>query len=83
MAKRFNEELMRKKGLECLMLLDESGLDLIEQYTVVEAMLDTMRKTMALYALFGDRLDGIVEKLVKADAADAVEEAEDILKGEM
>ena len=83
MAERFNEELMRKKGLECLMLLDESGLDLIEQYTVVEAMLDTMKKTMVLYVVFGDEANEIMEKVIKADAAEAVEEAEDVLKGEM
>lgn len=83
MAKDFNEELMTKKGIECLTILNESGLDLIEQYTVVGAMLDTVKKTMVLYAVFGDEADEIMEKVIKADAAEAVEEAEDVLKGEM
>lgn len=83
MAKDFNEELMTKKGIECLTILNESGLDLIEQYTVVGAMLDTMKKTMVLYAVFGDEVDEIAEKLMKAEAVEAVEEAEDILKEEI
>lgn len=83
MAREFNEELMGKVGLDCLRMLDESGLGLIEQYTTVGAMLDALKRAIVFMVVFGDEAGGIMEKLMKADAADAVAEAEDVLKGEI
>ena len=83
MAEEFNEELMKQVGHECLRILDTAGLSMAEQFIVVDAMLDSIKRTALFYAAFGDEADEIMEKLIKADAMEAVEEAEDVLKGEM
>lgn len=83
MAEKVNWQLAMQDSIEFAHVLDSHGFGIVEQLVVVDALREAMAKALAFYAIFGHEANELVEKLMKAEAVEAVEEAEDILKEEM